>query len=72
MHYYQELVFERADGTVLRGHFWTHEGNVTAKMGSRQKTTHIGGSPPRALARFMMIEMDEAANGNPMFTLPGE
>jgi hypothetical protein len=57
---------------MLNGHFWTHDGMVTAKLGSRQKTTHIGGSPPRALARIMMAEMDEAAKGNSMFRLPGE
>jgi hypothetical protein len=50
-----------------------HNGLVTAQSSDgRQKTTHIGGSPPRAMARFMMIEMDEAAKGNPMFKLPGE
>jgi hypothetical protein len=62
----QALNFER-DGNMLHGHLWTHDGMVTAKLGSRQKTTHIGGSPPRALARIMMVEMDEAARGNPMF-----
>jgi hypothetical protein len=30
-------------------------------------TTHIGGSPPRALARLMLAEMEEARLGNPMF-----
>jgi hypothetical protein len=46
----QVLAFER-NGKSLRGHFWTHDGMVTAKLSSRQKTTHIGGSPPRALAQ---------------------
>jgi hypothetical protein len=59
------LNFERADGTVLRGHFWTCGGMVTAKLGHRQKTTHIGGSPPHVIARIMMIEMHEAANTTP-------
>jgi hypothetical protein len=40
---------------------------VTAKLGSRQKTTQIGGSPPKAIAKLMMFEMHEAAKGNPMF-----
>jgi hypothetical protein len=62
----QELVMER-DGKILRGHFWTHNGMVTAKLGSRQKTTQIGGSPPKAIAKLMMHEMHEAAKGNPMF-----
>jgi len=30
-------------------------------------TTHIGGSPPRALARLILVEMEEARLGNPMF-----
>jgi hypothetical protein len=45
---------------------------VTAKLGSRQKTTQIDGSPPKAIAKLMMHEMQEAAKGNPMFKLPGE
>jgi hypothetical protein len=70
-HFYQELVMER-DGKILRGQFWTHNGMVTAKLGHRQKTTQIGGSPPKAIAKLMMYEMHEAAKGNPMFKLPGE
>jgi hypothetical protein len=45
---------------------------VTAKLGHRQKTTHIGGSPPHVIAKIMMIEMHEAAKGNPMFKLSAE
>jgi hypothetical protein len=70
-HFYQELVMER-DGKILRGQFWTHNGMVTAKLGNRQKTTQIGGSPPKAIAKLMMHEMHEAAKGNPMFKLPWE
>jgi hypothetical protein len=66
----QEIVF---DGKVLRGHFWTHDGMVTANSpDGRQKTTQIGGSPPHILARLMLGEMEEARLGNPMFALPGD
>jgi hypothetical protein len=41
-------------------------------LGSRQKTTQIGGSPPTAIAKLMMHEMHEAAKGNPMFKRPWE
>ena len=59
-HFSQELVMER-DGKILRGQFWTHNGMVTAQLGSRQKTTQIGGSPPKAIAKLMMHEMHEIA-----------
>jgi hypothetical protein len=69
-HYY-EAVFER-DGVTLRGHLWTHNGLVTVKSADgRQKTTHIGGSPPRTMAMWMLIELEEERLGNPNFTQPG-
>jgi hypothetical protein len=60
----QALAFER-NGKTLRGHFWTRDGMVTVKSSDgRQKITQIGGSPPRVLARLMLVEMEE---GNSMF-----
>jgi hypothetical protein len=54
-----EAVFE-LDGVTLRGHFWTHSRLVTVKSpDGRQKTTQIGGSPPRAIAPLMLYELEE-------------
>ena len=36
----------------------------------RWNATQVGGSPPQALAKLMLIEMEEARLGNPMFKLP--
>jgi hypothetical protein len=38
----------------------------------RQKTTHIGGSPPRTMAMWVLIELEEERLSNPKFTQPGE
>jgi hypothetical protein len=66
-HYRVEIVTER-DGKILRGYYWAHNGGmVTAKLGRRQKTTQIGGSLPKVIAKLMMFELHEAAKGNPMF-----
>jgi len=63
----QEIVFENR-GKTVRGHFWTHSGLVSVRSSDgRKKTTQIGGSPPRAIARLMLYELDEARHGNPMF-----
>ena len=45
--------------------------SVTTPDG-RWKATQVGGSPPRAIARLMLIEMEEARLGNSMFKLPGD
>jgi hypothetical protein len=33
----------------------------------RWNATQVGGSPPQARAKLMLIEMEEARLGNPMF-----
>jgi hypothetical protein len=38
----------------------------------RQKSTQIGGSPPNSIARWMLIELEEARLENPLFKLPWE
>jgi hypothetical protein len=38
----------------------------------RWNATQVGDSPPQALAKFMLIEMEEARLGNPMFRRPWE
>jgi hypothetical protein len=50
-----------------------HDGavRVTTPDG-RWNATQVGGSPPQALAKLMLIEMEEARLGNPMFKLPLE
>jgi hypothetical protein len=66
--YYDEIIFERPNGTILRGTMWTRNGLVTVRSSDgRQKSTQIGGSPPRAIARLMLVGMEEARLGNPMF-----
>jgi hypothetical protein len=67
LHDYRKITFKR-NGKILRGHFWNRNGIVTVKSSDGgQKSTHIGGSPPRALARLMLVEIEEARLGKPMF-----
>jgi hypothetical protein len=55
----------------LRGHMRAKDGAVTVTSSDgREKSTQIGRSPPRAIARLMLIELEEARLGNPMFKLP--
>jgi hypothetical protein len=66
-----EIIVERASGVILRGHMWAQNGVVTVTSpDGLQKSTQIGGSPPRAIARLMLIELEQARLGNPMFKLP--
>ena len=68
-----EIIVERASGVTLRGHMSASNGVVTVTSSDgREKSTQIGGSPPRAIARLMLIELEEARLGNPMFKLPWE
>jgi hypothetical protein len=56
----QEIVITGGDGIVVRGHWWTHDGMVTVRSSyGKEKTTQIGGSTPRGLARLMLSEMEE-------------
>jgi hypothetical protein len=56
----QEVVITGDDGTMVRGHWWTHDEAVTVRSShGEKKTTHIGGSSPLALARLMLLEMEE-------------
>jgi hypothetical protein len=49
-----------------------HDGAVSVTTpDGRWKATQIGGSPPHSLARIMLMEMEEARLGNPMFKPPG-
>jgi hypothetical protein len=66
-----EIIVERGGEVTLRGHMWAQNGVVTVTSpDGLQKSTQIGGSPPRAIARLMLIELEEARLGNPMFKLP--
>ena len=68
-----EIRIERNGGVTLRGHMRANNGVVTVTSSDgREKSTQIGGSPPRAIARLMLLELEEARLGNPMFKLPGE
>jgi hypothetical protein len=71
--HHREIIVERASRVNLRGHMRAKDGVVTAtSFDGREKSTQIGGSPPRAIARLMLIELEEARLGNPMFKLPWE
>jgi hypothetical protein len=55
----------------VRGHMRAMDGVVTVTSSDgREKSTQIGGSPPRPIARLMLNELEEARLGNPMFKLP--
>jgi hypothetical protein len=72
-HYDREITTTSRQGRPLRGRMSVHDGavRVTTPDG-RWNATQVGGSPPQALARIMLIEMEEARLGNPMFRPPGE
>ncbi len=66
--HYGEIVVERHNGPTLRGQMWALNGSVTVTSSDgRQKSTWAGSSP-RAIARLMLIELDEERL---MFKLPG-
>jgi hypothetical protein len=70
---YREIIVEREGGAILRGQMWVKNGVVTVTTpDGRQKSTQIGGSPPYSIARWMLIELEEARLGNPIFKLPWE
>ncbi len=70
--HYGEIIVELPNGTTLRGQMWARNGTVTVTSSDgRRKTTWVG-SAPRAIARLMLIELEEARLGHPMFKLPWE
>jgi hypothetical protein len=71
-HYDREITATSRQGRPLRGRMSVHDGalRVTTPEG-RWNATQVGGSPPQALAKLMLIEMEEARLGNPMFTAAG-
>jgi hypothetical protein len=70
-HYDREVTTVSRQGKPLRGRMSVHDGavRITTPDG-RWNATQVGGSPPQALARIMLIEMEEARLGNPMFRRP--
>jgi hypothetical protein len=72
-HYDREITATSRQGKPLRARMSVHDGavRVTTPDG-RWNATQVGGSPPQALARIMLIEMEEARLGNPMFKRPWE
>jgi hypothetical protein len=71
--HYDRKITPSRQGKTLRGRMSVHDGavRVTTPDG-RWNATQVGGSPPQALARIMLIEMEEARLGNPMFKRPWE
>jgi hypothetical protein len=60
----REMVIKGGDGTTVRGHYWTDGKSVTVRSAyGVQKTTHLGGSTPRGLARLLLLEMEEDRRG---------
>jgi len=52
-----ETIEIRIDGHVVRGS-WAHDGSmVQVRTPCGDKTTQIGGSPPKTLARQMLREL---------------
>jgi hypothetical protein len=72
-HYDREITTTSRQGKPLRERMSVHDGavRVTTPDG-RWNATQVGGSPPQALAKLMLIEMEEARLGNPMFRRPWE
>jgi hypothetical protein len=67
--HHNEIVVERG-GVTLRGHMSTKNGMVTVRSSDgREKSTWIGSSAD-AIARLMLVELEEARLGNPKFRLP--
>jgi hypothetical protein len=63
---YEELVFERKGEKPLKGTMWVADGMVTVTTeDGRQKTTQVGGSPPRTLARMMLRELEGGGGRRP-------
>jgi hypothetical protein len=71
-HYDREITTTSRQGRPLRGRMSVHDGavRVTTPDG-RWNATQVGGSPPAALAKLMLIEMEEARLGNPMYSHAG-
>jgi hypothetical protein len=56
---YEKLVFERKGQKPLTGTMWVADGMVTVTSeDGRQKTTQVGGSTPRSLARLLLAELE--------------
>jgi hypothetical protein len=66
-----EIIVDRAGGVTLRGHMSARDGSVTVTSSDGSQKTTWAGSSPRAIARLMLIELEEERLGNPMFKLPG-
>jgi hypothetical protein len=55
-----EMIIKGGNGVTVRGRWWVHDEAVTVRSSyGQEKTNHIGGSPPHALARLMLLEMAE-------------
>ena len=59
---YEEVVFKRKGKKPLKGTMWVADGIVTVTSeDGRQKSTQVGGSPPRTLARMLLSELEGSA-----------
>jgi hypothetical protein len=68
----REMVIKGGDGTTVRGHYWADGESVTVRSSrGQEKTTYLGGSTPRGLARLMLLLMEEDRRG-PVPPTPAE
>jgi hypothetical protein len=67
-HYDRDVTTTSRQGRPLRGRMSVHDRvvSVTTPDG-RRKSALIGGTLPHTLAWLMLVEMEEARLGNPMF-----
>jgi hypothetical protein len=54
---WEDLTIKLEDGRVMSGTYGYSDRYVTVKTALGSKTTQIGGSPPRILARIMLREL---------------
>jgi hypothetical protein len=65
--------YQRWGGARVRGYWWVHDGMVTVRSScGQEKTTQIGGSPARALARLTLREMEKNRRGRSPSPTPEE
>ena len=62
---YAEIVIERKGQPTLKGEMWVADGLLTVTSSDgRLKTTQVGNTRPAGLARLMLLELEEANEGD--------
>jgi hypothetical protein len=57
---YGEIKISTSVGSkIVSGNYWEHDGMVTVRAADgRTKTTQVGGSPAKAMARILLRELE--------------